>query len=116
MRNTHRNPLQLNWEEPIVNINDYGIVPNTGNLPGIPARVTAVHKERYELVCEHGIICGRLKTKAIMWISRTFPQPWPVPRYQAIAANFDYVFIMQSLNMDFNPRRLERYLTLGWQS
>jgi len=39
-----------------------------------------------------------------------------VPRYQAIAANFDYVFIMQSLNMDFNPRRLERYLTLGWQS
>jgi len=23
---------------------------------------------------------------------------------------------MQSLNMDFNPKRLERYLTLGWQS
>ena len=35
---------------------------------------------------------------------------------QAVAANFDYVFIMQSLNMDFNPKRLERYLTLAWQS
>ena len=29
---------------------------------------------------------------------------------QAVAANFDYVFIMQSLNNDFNPKRLERYL------
>ncbi len=38
-----------------MNINDYGIVPNRENLPGIPARVTAVHKERYEIVCEHGI-------------------------------------------------------------
>ncbi|HEX3017272.1 MAG TPA: ribosome small subunit-dependent GTPase A [Caproicibacter sp.] len=35
---------------------------------------------------------------------------------QPVAANFDYVFIMQSLNHDFNPHRLERYLTLAWQS
>ena len=40
----------------------------------------------------------------------------PVPVDQAVAANFDYVFIMQSLNQDFNPNRLERYLTLAWQS
>ena len=33
-----------------------------------------------------------------------------------VAANFDYVFLMQSLNHDFNPKRLERYLTLAWQS
>ena len=33
-----------------------------------------------------------------------------------MAANFDYVFILQSLNHDFNPKRLERYLTLSWQS
>ena len=39
-----------------------------------------------------------------------------MPRDQAVAANFDYVFIMQSLNLDFNPKRLERYLTLAWQS
>ncbi|MEE1060234.1 MAG: ribosome small subunit-dependent GTPase A [Ruminococcus sp.] len=35
---------------------------------------------------------------------------------QAVAANFDYVFIMQSLNKDFNPKRLERYLTAVHQS
>lgn len=35
---------------------------------------------------------------------------------QAVAANFDYVFIMQSLNNDFNPKRLERYLTATRQS
>ena len=35
---------------------------------------------------------------------------------QVVAANFDYVFILQSLNNNFNLRRLERYLTLAWQS
>ena len=42
--------------------------------------------------------------------------PTPGRGEQAVAANFDYVFIMQSLNQDFNERRLERYLTLAWQS
>lgn len=35
---------------------------------------------------------------------------------QIIAANFDYVFIMMSLNFDFNLKRLGRYLTVAWQS
>lgn len=35
---------------------------------------------------------------------------------QLVAANFDYVFIMQSLNNNFNLHRLERYLTISWQS
>ena len=35
---------------------------------------------------------------------------------QVIAANFDYVFIMQSLNDNFNPKRMERYLTAVRQS
>lgn len=35
---------------------------------------------------------------------------------QLVAANFDYVFIMQSLNNDFNIHRIERYLALSWQS
>ena len=125
-----------------MNINDYGIVPNTENMPGIPARVTAVHKERYEIVCGHGVTHARLKTKEYYVDTQDFPttgdfvminyidngdsqilatlprrtffsrrEPGPVPRDQAVAANFDYVFIMQSLNMDFNPKRLERYLT-----
>ena len=130
-----------------MNINDYGILPATEGLSGIPARVTAVHKERYEIVCDHGVTYARLKTKEYYVETREFPttgdyvmihyipdgdsqiietlprrtcfsrrEPGPVPRDQAVAANFDYVFIMQSLNMDFNPKRLERYLTLGWQS
>ena len=130
-----------------MNINDYGTVPNTGNLPGIPARVTAQHKERYEIVCAHGVTYARLKTKEYYVDTQDFPttgdfvmihyidngdsqiiatlprrtffsrrEPGPVPRDQAVASNFDYVFIMQSLNLDFNPKRLERYLTLAWQS
>ena len=35
---------------------------------------------------------------------------------QVVAANFDYVFIMQSMNHDFNSKRLERYLTAAYQS
>jgi len=35
---------------------------------------------------------------------------------QMVASNFDYVFVMTSLNHDFNLRRLERYLTAAWQS
>ena len=130
-----------------MNISDYGILPNFENLQGIPARVTAVHKERYEIVCEFGSTHARLKTKEYYVDTQDFPttgdfvminyidngdsqiiatlprktffsrrEPGPIPRDQAVAANFDYVFIMQSLNMDFNPKRLERYLTLAWQS
>lgn len=35
---------------------------------------------------------------------------------QAVAANFDYVFIVSSMNHDFNIKRMERYLTVAWQS
>jgi len=35
---------------------------------------------------------------------------------QLVASNFDYVFIMQSLNNNFNLNRIERYLSLAWQS
>lgn len=35
---------------------------------------------------------------------------------QVVAANIDTVFLCMSLNNDFNLRRLERYLTIGWNS
>ncbi len=35
---------------------------------------------------------------------------------QAVAANFDYVFITTSLNHEFHVSKLERYLTAAWQS
>jgi len=35
---------------------------------------------------------------------------------QVVAANVDTVFLIQSLNRDFNLRRLERYLVSAWES
>ncbi|MGN1132248.1 MAG: GTPase RsgA [Ruminococcus sp.] len=35
---------------------------------------------------------------------------------QIVAANIDTVFICMSLNNDFNIRRLERYLSVAWDS
>ena len=119
-----------------------------GPMPEIPARVTAVHKERYELVCERGECHAVLKSSAYFtgtdqpfpttgdfvlldWndsgdsrITETLPRrsyfarrnPTPGQGEQAVAANFDSVFILQSLNQDFNIKRLERYLALSWTS
>lgn len=46
--------------------------------------------------------------------SRKAAGEWDVE--QVIAANIDLVFIMQGLDNDFNPRRMERYLVLAWES
>lgn len=35
---------------------------------------------------------------------------------QIVGANIDTVFLVTSLNQDFNLRRIERYLTLAWES
>jgi ribosome biogenesis GTPase len=35
---------------------------------------------------------------------------------QVVAANFDYVFILASLNYDFNINRILRYVTVSWES
>lgn len=119
-----------------------------GSGQEIPARVTAVHKERYALVTDELECYGRLKSSVyfgggeeefpttgdfvlILYneqgdstITQTLPRKSLFARKnptlgegdQTVAANFDSVFIMQSLNHDLNPRRLERYLTLAWQS
>ncbi|MEA4823109.1 MAG: ribosome small subunit-dependent GTPase A [Clostridiaceae bacterium] len=133
----------------MIDLSEYGyLIPDTPLPPDtIPARITAVHKERYGIVCPYGETYARLKTAvyyngyaefptvgdfvAILYnpagdslVTSTLPRrtffsrrdPTPGRGEQAVAANFDYVFLMQSLNHDFNPKRLERYLTLAWQS
>ncbi|HHY26113.1 MAG TPA: ribosome small subunit-dependent GTPase A [Desulfitobacterium dehalogenans] len=35
---------------------------------------------------------------------------------QIVATNIDTVFLVNALNLDFNVRRIERYLTLAWES
>ena len=130
-----------------MNLEKYGFDKSAYQGNGMPARVTAVHRERYKLICEMGECYGRLKTKEYYVDTEDFPtagdfviinynpsgdsmivktlprrtvfmrkDPDPNKAEQAVAANFDYVFIMQSLNHDFNVKRLERYLTLAWQS
>ena len=134
----------------MIDLTQYGYkeieTPGDGLLP---ARITAVHRERYELICQLGVKHGKLKTSVYYgrephpfptvgdfvlikdveggdcqivktlprrsYFSRLDPDP-NGRREQAIAANFDTVFIMQSLNQNFNLRRIERYLTLTWQS
>ena len=138
-----------------MDLKEYGFMPEmmeeTGiisdDLAVIPARIISVHRERYQLVCQHGETYARLKTKEYYLDFEEFPttgdfvyihyipngdsqiiktlprktffsrlDPTPGRGEQAVAANFDYVFVMQSLNHDFNEKRLERYLTLAWQS
>jgi ribosome biogenesis GTPase len=141
----------------MIDLTDYGFMSQMmpDNTDGLPARITAVHKERYDLICMHGEVHGRLKSGAYFGNSReVFPTTgdFVMISYnpdgdslitktlerrskfsrndfsghgagyvktiieQVVAANFDYVFIMQSLNHDLNIKRLERYLTLAWQS
>ena len=39
-----------------------------------------------------------------------------ISEQQVVAANVDTVFLVQALAEDYNPRRLERYLVLAWES
>ena len=124
---------------------DKALLPENSSY--LPARITAVHKERFEIVSDLGEGFARVKTKNYLMDGEPFPtvgdfvliEPNPIgdsiivktlPRRtffsrrdpdpkkgeQAVSANFDYVFIMQSLNADFNERRLERYLALSRKS
>ena len=109
------------------------------------ARISAVHKGRYGIVSDFGEGSAQLKSREYYFDGEVFPtvgdfvlgdynndgdsriistlprrtffsRSDPFRGEQALAANFDYVFIMQSLNHDFNPKRLERYLTAAYQS
>ncbi len=144
----------------MTNLLDYGFpeafLPRQASAEAaslVPSRVTAVFKERYQLITPHGQRYGRLKTKEYHYeggqdfpttgdyvlaqpagdpdlesagdwrILRTLPRKSFFSRLdgwhgveQAVAANCDWVFVMQSLNENFNVKRLERYLTLAWNS
>ena len=134
----------------MIDLKQYGYIETEKPEDGlVPARITAVHRERYDLICQSGVKHGKLKTSTYYgrephpfptvgdfvlikdvdggdcqivktlprksYFSRMDPKPGGYTE-QAVAANFDTVFIMQSLNQNFNLRRLERYLTLTWQS
>lgn len=125
----------------MIDLNSYGYTGDRA-LPdgGIPARVTACHRDRYELICANGA-CGAHLKRSVRFlelpttgdfvalqfnplgdgaINALLPRKTVFLRLdsftgdaQPIAANFDYVFITSSLNNDFNIRRLERYHSLA---
>ena len=67
--------------------------------------------------CGDSVIYRVLKRKS--QFLRTAPGPGALyenTARQVIAANFDTVFLMESLNKDFNIRKMERYLLTAWES
>ncbi|MDD2647626.1 MAG: ribosome small subunit-dependent GTPase A [Eubacteriales bacterium] len=136
----------------MIDLKEYGYFGGDESI----ARVTAVHKERWEIVSRFGLSGAKLKASVYYQegsdalypavgdyvriaynesgdsiITETLPRTSCFSRSdfsghalgyvktikaQVVAANFDTVFIVSSLNNDFNASRLERYLTLAWNS
>jgi ribosome biogenesis GTPase / thiamine phosphate phosphatase len=107
-----------------------------------PARVAVQHRGAYDLLAEQ----GELRSSAANRLAREDDLPavgdwvgidlttnlieavlprrtsigrkevWTAIREQILAANVDVAFLTQALPLDFNPRRLERYLAMAWES
>jgi ribosome biogenesis GTPase len=110
----------------------------------IPARVSAQHRGEYDVLAELGElrahVAGRLRHEASSgadlpavgdWVALrettiqgVLPRrsaflrkvAWSQTEAQVLAANIDTVFVVSGLDDDFSVRRLERYLTLAWES
>jgi ribosome biogenesis GTPase len=108
----------------------------------IPARVAVQHRGAYDLFAESGELrlpaAPRLARDEELpavgdWVavdldrgevSDVLPRRTRISRKevldsvreQVLAANIDVAFLVQGLPHDFNPRRLERYLAMAWES
>jgi ribosome biogenesis GTPase len=110
----------------------------------IAGRVSAEHRGEYDVLTEAGElrahVAGRLRHEAASGAELPAVGDWValrdavvhavLPRRsafkrkvnlgnteaQVLAANVDTVFVVTGLDDDFNPHRIERYLTLAWES
>ena len=110
----------------------------------IPGRVSAQHRGEYDVLTEAGElrarVAGRLRHEASSGADLPAVGDWVALREQSIqgvlrrrsafqrkvnlgaaeaqvlAANLDSIFVVTGLDADFSARRLERYLTLAWES
>lgn len=124
---------ELGWSADFLrqlDIDEIGILP--------PARITGVHRDRLDALSETGAVSLHLPPSLTTgeiavgdWVLID-PERARVARVldrrsllhrraagvdardQLIAANIDTLFITTSLNEDFNPARLERYLALAY--
>jgi ribosome biogenesis GTPase len=107
-----------------------------------PARVAVQHRGAYDLLAEQGELRASAANRLVReeglpavgdWVGidlttnlveallprRTSigrKEVWTAIREQILAANVDVAFLTQALPLDFNPRRLERYLAMAWES
>jgi ribosome biogenesis GTPase len=107
-----------------------------------PARVAVQHRGAYDLIGEAGELRASAANRLVReenlpavgdWvgldlttnlIEAVLPrrttisrkEVFHVTREQILAANIDLAFLVQALPLDFNVRRLERYLAMAWES
>jgi ribosome biogenesis GTPase / thiamine phosphate phosphatase len=107
-----------------------------------PARVAIQHRGAYDLILEQGELRASAATRLFKtdelpavgdWVgvdletalveavlprrtSISRKEVWHAVREQVLAANVDVAFLVQALPLDFNARRLERYLAMAWES
>jgi ribosome biogenesis GTPase / thiamine phosphate phosphatase len=107
-----------------------------------PARVAIQHRGAYDLIGETGELRAPAAPRLVReealpavgdWVAvdqeRGFVEAmlprrtalsrkevWNATREQVLAANVDVAFLVQALPLDFNVRRLERYLAMAWES
>ena len=107
-----------------------------------PARVAIQHRGAYDLLAESGELRASAATRLFKadelpavgdWVgvdletstveavlprrtSISRKEVWQAVREQVLAANIDVAFLVQALPLDFNVRRLERYLAMAWES
>ena len=108
----------------------------------VPARVAIQHRGAYDLMAEAGETRASAATRLFKsdelpavgdWVgfdpstnlveavldrrtSISRKEVWQATREQVLAANIDVAFLVQALPLDFNVRRLERYLAMAWES
>ncbi len=108
----------------------------------VPARVAVQHRGAYDLMAEHGDVRAPAAPRLARddelpavgdWVAvdlervevaAVLPRRTVISRKevldavkeQVLAANVDVAFLVQGLPHDFNPRRLERYLAMAWES
>jgi len=107
-----------------------------------PARVAIQHRGAYDLALEDGELRASAANRLVKadelpavgdWVGydagtglveALLPRRTAISRKEALhatreqvlAANVDVAFLTQGLPHDFNPRRLERYLAMAWES
>ena len=111
-----------------------------------PARVAVEHRSEYVVYTQHGELRaeltgrlrhgdehpavgdwvavasradeGRATIHAVLPRRSAFVRKvaWAETKPQVVAANVDVAFVVSGLDLNFNVRRIERYLTLAWES